>query len=68
MAIKELIANGLKESVEEVKPQEDNVSSKDVMNIFYAYETVSKLGENNTSAIFMPIHQIMLGTYKLNSI
>ena len=52
------IANGLKESVEEVKQaMEDNVSSKDVMNMLFMtqhYETVSKLGENNTSTIFMP--------------
>ena len=36
---------------------EDNVSSKDVMNMLFMtqhYETVSKLGENNTSTIFMP--------------
>ena len=52
------IANGLKESVEEVKQaMEDNVSSTDVMNMLFMtqhYETVSKLGENNTSTIFMP--------------
>ena len=52
------IANGLKESVEEVKQaMEENVSSKDVMNMLFMtqhYETVSKLGENNTSTIFMP--------------
>ena len=51
------IANGLKESVEEVKQaMEENVSSKDVMNMLFMtqhYETVSKLGENNTSTIFM---------------
>ena len=51
-------ANGLKESVEEVKQaMEENVSSKDVMNMLFMtqhYETVSKLGENNTSTIFMP--------------
>jgi regulator of protease activity HflC (stomatin/prohibitin superfamily) len=52
------IANGLKESVEEVKQaMEDHVSSQDVMNMLFMtqhYETVSKLGENNTSTIFMP--------------
>ena len=52
------IANGLKESVEEVKQaMEDHVSSQDVMNMLFMtqhYETVSKLGENGTSTIFMP--------------
>ena len=52
------IANGLKESVEEVKQaMEDHVTSQDVMNMLFMtqhYETVSKLGENNTSTIFMP--------------
>lgn len=52
------IANGLKESVEEVKlAMEDHVTSQDVMNMLFMtqhYETVSKLGENNTSTIFMP--------------
>ncbi len=52
------IANGLKESVEEVKQaMEEHVSSQDVMNMLFMtqhYETVSKLGENNTSTIFMP--------------
>ncbi|MBT7481908.1 MAG: SPFH domain-containing protein, partial [Flavobacteriales bacterium] len=51
------IANGLKESVEEVKlAMEDHVTSQDVMNMLFMtqhYETVSKLGEN-TSTIFMP--------------
>lgn len=52
------IANGLKESVEEVKlAMEDHVTSKDVMNMLFMtqhYETVSKLAENNSSTIFMP--------------
>ena len=52
------IANGLKESVEEVKlAMEDHVTSQDVMNMLFMtqhYETVSKLGEHNTSTIFMP--------------
>ena len=52
------IANGLKESVEEVKlAMEDHVTSQDVMNMLFKtqhYETVSKLSENNTSTIFMP--------------
>ena len=52
------IANGLKESVEEVKlAMEDHVTSQDVMNMLFMtqhYETVSKLSENNTSTIFMP--------------
>jgi len=52
------IANGLKESVEEVKlAMEDHVTSQDVMNMLFMtqhYETVSKLGEKNTSTIFMP--------------
>ena len=52
------IANGLKESVAEVKlAMEDHVTSQDVMNMLFMtqhYETVSKLSENNTSTIFMP--------------
>jgi regulator of protease activity HflC (stomatin/prohibitin superfamily) len=52
------IANGLKESVEEVKSaMEDHVTSQDVMNMLFMtqhYETVSKLGEHNASTIFMP--------------
>jgi len=52
------IANGLKESVAEVKlAMEDHVSSQDVMNMLFMtqhYETVAKLSENNTSTIFMP--------------
>ena len=52
------IANGLKESVEEVKlAMEDHVTSQDVMNMLFMtqhYETVSELSENNTSTIFMP--------------
>ena len=52
------IANGLKESVEEVKlAMEDHVTSQDVMNMLFMtqhYETIAKLSENNTSTIFMP--------------
>ena len=52
------IANGLKESVAEVKlAMEDHVTSQDVMNMLFMtqhYETVGKLSENNTSTIFMP--------------
>ena len=52
------IANGLKESVSEVKSaMEDHVTSQDVMNMLFMtqhYETIAKLGENNTSTIFMP--------------
>ena len=52
------IANGLKQSVEEVKlAMEDHVTSQDVMNMLFMtqhYETVSKLGDNNNSTIFMP--------------
>ena len=52
------IANGLKESVAEVKlAMEDHVTSQDVMNMLFMtqhYETVTKLSENNTSTIFMP--------------
>ena len=52
------IANGLKQSVEEVKgAMEEGVTGRDVMNMLFMtqhYETVSKLGDNNTSTIFMP--------------
>ena len=52
------IANGLKESVAEVKlAMENHVTSQDVMNMLFMtqhYETVAKLSENNTSTIFMP--------------
>ena len=36
---------------------EDHVTSQDVMNMLFMtqhYETIAKLGENNTSTIFMP--------------
>lgn len=52
------IANGLKESVEEVKlAMEEHVTSQEIMNMLFMtqhYETISKLSENNTSTIFMP--------------
>lgn len=52
------IANGLKESVQEVKQaMESDVTSKEVMNMLFLtqhYETIAKLGEHNSSTIFMP--------------
>ena len=36
---------------------EDHVTSQDVMNMLFMtqhYETISKLGDNNNSTIFMP--------------
>lgn len=52
------IANGLKESVQEVKQaMESDVTSKEVMNMLFMtqhYETIAKLGEHNSSTIFMP--------------
>ena len=52
------IANGLKESVQEVKQaMESGVTSKEVMNMLFLtqhYETIAKLGEHNSSTIFMP--------------
>ena len=50
------IANGLKQSVEEVKlAMEDHVTSQDVMNMLFMtqhYETISKLGDNNNTLCF----------------
>ena len=52
------IANGLKESVQEIKQaMESDVTSKEVMNMLFLtqhYETIAKLGEHNSSTIFMP--------------
>lgn len=52
------IANGLKQSVEEVKgAMEDTVTSQEVMNMLFLtqhYETVSKLGESGVNTIFVP--------------
>ena len=65
------IANGLKESVAEVKlAMEDHVTSQDVMNMLFMtqhYETVAKLSENNTSTIFMPYSPDNVGDLQMQS-
>lgn len=52
------IANGLKQSVEEVKgAMDEGVTSQAVMNMLFMtqhYDTVSRLGENGVNTIFMP--------------
>ena len=60
------IANGLKQSVEEVKmAMEDNVTSQDVMNMLFMtqhYETIAQLSNKNTSTIFMPYSPDSVGS------
>ena len=52
------IANGLKQSVEEVRgAMEDGVTGQQVMNMLFMtqhYDTVSRLSENGVNTIFMP--------------
>lgn len=52
------IANGLKQSVEEVKgAMEKDVTGQQVMNMLFMtqhYDTIGRLAENNISTIFMP--------------
>lgn len=59
------IANGMKQSVEEVKgAMDNNVTSQEVMNMLFLtqhYDTVSRLGDNGASTIFMPYSPSTVG-------
>ena len=59
------IANGLKESVEEVKgAMEEGVTGKDVMNMLFMtqhYDTISRLAEEGVNTIFMPYSPSTVG-------
>ena len=52
------IANGMKQSVNEVKgAMDEGVTGQEVMNMLFLtqhYDTVSRLGDNGASTIFMP--------------
>lgn len=59
------IANGMKQSVEEVKvAMEEGVTGQEVMNMLFLtqhYDTVSRLGDNGASTIFMPYSPSTVG-------
>jgi regulator of protease activity HflC (stomatin/prohibitin superfamily) len=59
------IANGLKESVEEVKgAMEDGVTGHQVMNMLFMtqhYDTISRLAEEGVNTIFMPYSPSTVG-------
>lgn len=59
------IANGLKQSVEEVKgAMEDDVTGEQVMSMLFMtqhYETVSKLGDQGVNTLFMPYSPSSVG-------
>src|SRR5690606_32416382 len=59
------IANGIKQSVEEVKgAMEEGVTGQEVMNMLFMtqhYETVGKLAEQGVNTIFMPYSPSTVG-------
>ena len=59
------IANGMKQSVEEVKvAMDEGVTGQEVMNMLFLtqhYDTVSRLGDNGASTIFMPYSPSTVG-------
>lgn len=59
------IANGLKQSVEEVKgAMEDGVTGRDVMNMLFMtqhYDTIAKLGDTGVNTIFVPYSPSSVG-------
>ncbi len=59
------IANGLKQSVEEVKgAMEDGVTGKDVMNMLFMtqhYDTIARLGDTGVNTIFVPYSPSSVG-------
>ena len=63
------IANGLKQSVEEVKgAMEEGVTGQQVMNMLFMtqhYDTVSKLSENGVNTIFMPYSPDSVGDLQM---
>ena len=63
------IANGLKQSVEEVKvAMDDGVSSQEVMNMLFLtqhYDTISRLGEHGVNTIFVPYSPDSVGDLQM---
>lgn len=59
------IANGMKQSVEEVRgAMDEGVTGQEVMNMLFLtqhYDTVSRLGDNGASTIFMPYSPSTVG-------
>ncbi|MBL57085.1 MAG: SPFH domain-containing protein [Flavobacteriales bacterium] len=59
------IANGLKQSVEEVKgAMEDGVTGRDVMNMLFMtqhYDTIARLGDTGVNTIFVPYSPSSVG-------
>jgi len=59
------IANGLKQSVEEVKgAMEEGVTGRDVMNMLFMtqhYDTIAKLGDTGVNTIFVPYSPSSVG-------
>lgn len=59
------IANGLKQSVEEVKgAMEEGVTGRDVMNMLFMtqhYDTIARLGETGVNTIFVPYSPSSVG-------
>jgi regulator of protease activity HflC (stomatin/prohibitin superfamily) len=63
------IANGMRQSVEEVKSaMETDVTGQQVMNMLFLtqhYDTVSRLGDNGASTIFMPYSPSTVGDLQM---
>ena len=63
------IANGMKQSVEEVKvAMDDGVSSQEVMNMLFLtqhYDTISRLGEQGVNTIFVPYSPDSVGDLQM---
>ena len=59
------IANGLKQSVEEVKgAMEEGVTGRDVMNMLFMtqhYDTIARLGDTGVNTIFVPYSPSSVG-------
>lgn len=63
------IANGMKESVEEVRTAMDaGVSSREVMNMLFLtqhYDTISRLGESGVNTLFIPYSPDSVGDLQM---
>jgi len=63
------IANGMKQSVEEVRhAMDEGVTSQEVMNMLFLtqhYDTISRLSENGVNTIFMPYSPDSVGDLQL---
>ena len=59
------IANGLKQSVEEVRgAMEEGVTGRDVMNMLFMtqhYDTIARLGDTGVNTIFVPYSPSSVG-------